>query len=113
MQEVRERTLSSASRPAWLIDVFAAIAALLAAIGLYGAISQAVQQQRREIGIQMALGARPADVVSYVLLNAMILVAVGIGVGSLPSLALTRVMKTLLLEVSPFAPLHLQQRVGR
>ncbi len=104
IQQIRDRTLSGSSRPAWLIGVFASIAALLTAVGLYGVISHEVSQQRREIGIRMALGARPGDVVSQVLKKAMVLVAAGLGLGSLGALALTRVMKTLLFEVSPFDP---------
>jgi putative ABC transport system permease protein len=107
MQQVRDRTLSGASRPAWLIGAFAAIAALLAALGLYGVLSHAVTQQRREIGIRMALGARSRDVLWHVLRNALALVLVGLGLGVLGSVALTRVMKSLLFEVSPLDPLAL------
>ncbi|QOY90663.1 ABC transporter permease [Paludibaculum fermentans] len=105
LEQVRERTLSGASRPAWLIGVFAVIAALLAGIGLYGVISHTVSQRRREIGIRMALGARSRDVLSQVLRNAVSLVCIGLGIGLLGALALTRVMKSLLYEVSPLDPL--------
>ncbi|WP_321470582.1 ABC transporter permease [uncultured Paludibaculum sp.] len=105
LEQVRARTLSGASRPAWLIGVFAAIAALLAGIGLYGVISHTVSQRRREIGIRMALGARSRDVLSQVLQNALSLVCVGLGLGLLGAVALTRVMKSLLYEVSPMDPL--------
>jgi putative ABC transport system permease protein len=77
---------------------------LLAAIGLYGVVSHAVTQQRREIGIRMALGARPVDVLSKVLRNALAMVTVGLMLGLLGALALTRVMKGLLFEVSPLDP---------
>lgn len=107
MEQVRERTLSGASRPAWLIGAFAAIAVLLAAIGLYGVISHAVTQQRREIGIRMALGAQPRDLLSHVLRNALNMVVVGLVLGLLGAFALTRVMKSLLFEVSPLDPLAL------
>ena len=83
MEQVRERTLSGSSRPAWLIGVFAAIAVLLAAIGLYGVLSHAVTQRRREIGIRMALGARSGDVVSQVLRNALGMVRLGLVLGML------------------------------
>jgi putative ABC transport system permease protein len=107
LEQVREHTLSGASRPAWVIGAFAAIAVLLAAIGLYGVLSQAVTQQRREIGIRMALGARPSDVLSHVLRNALRMVVVGLVLGLAATFALTRVMKSLLFEVSPLDPVAL------
>lgn len=107
MEQVRERTLSGASRPAWLIGVFACIAVLLAAIGLYGVVSHAVTQRRREIGIRIALGAPSGNVLSQVLRNALSMVAVGLAFGMLGAFALTRVMKSLLFEVSPLDPVAL------
>lgn len=105
MREVRERTLAGASRPAWLIGIFAAISALLAAIGLYGVISQTVNQRRREMGIRMALGARSSDVVGHVLRDASKLVLIGLVIGSAAAVALTRSAKALLFGVSPLDPL--------
>ncbi|MGH8639271.1 MAG: FtsX-like permease family protein, partial [Burkholderiales bacterium] len=107
MQQVRERTLSGASRPAWVIGVFAAVAAILAALGLYGVLSHAVTQQRRDIGIRMALGARSSDVVSHVLRKALLMVAAGLVFGIFGAVALTRVMENLLFEVSPLDPVAL------
>jgi putative ABC transport system permease protein len=107
MQEVRERTLSGASRPAWLIGAFAIVAALLAALGLYGVLSHAVTEQRREIGIRMALGARSREVVAHVLRSAFTMVVVGLALGMLGTFALTRVMKSLLFQVSPLDPVAL------
>jgi putative ABC transport system permease protein len=104
MQQVRDHTLSGASRPAWLIGVFAVIAVFLAAIGVYGVISYSVTQQRREIGIRIALGARPSDVLSDVLGSALTLVIIGLVLGLTGAVALTRVMKGLLFELSPLDP---------
>jgi predicted permease len=107
MQQVRDRTLAGASRPAWLIGTFALVAVLLAAIGLYGVVSYSVTQRRREIGIRMALGARPGEVLTQVLRSALAMVAVGLVFGLLGVFALTRVMANLLFEVSPLDPLAL------
>lgn len=107
MEQVRESTLSGASRPAWVIGVFAGIAVMLAGIGLYGVVSHAVTQRRREIGIRMALGARSGNVLSQVLWNALSMVAVGLAFGMVGAFALTRVMKSLLFEVSPLDPVAL------
>ena len=105
MKQVRDRTLSSASQPAWVFGTFAAVAGILAAIGLYGVVAHAVAQKRREIGIRMALGARSSDVVYQVLRNALGMVAVGLVFGLLGAFALTRVIRSLLYEVSPLDPL--------
>ena len=107
MEQVRAGTLSGSSRPAWLIGAFAGVAILLTAIGLYGVLSHAVTEQRREIGIRMALGARSSEVLSHVLGNALGMVAVGLVLGLVGALALTRVMKSLLFEVSSLDPIAL------
>jgi len=104
MDQVRDRTFRGTSRPAGLIGAFAAIAALLTAVGLYGVLAQAVTQRRREIGIRMALGAASSDVLREVLCNALGLIAAGLGIGLAGAIAATRVMKSLLFEVSPLDP---------
>jgi predicted permease len=104
LEQFHDRRLSFASRPAWLIGAFAAIATLLTAIGLYGVLSQSVAQQRRAIGIRMALGARRRAVVAHVLRGAMTVTGAGLAFGMLGALSLTRVMKSLLYEVSPLDP---------
>jgi putative ABC transport system permease protein len=107
MQQVRDGTLSDFSRPAWVIGIFGAVAALLAALGLYGVLAHAVTQQRREIGIRMALGARSQDVLSQALLNALRMVLAGLALGVLAAFALTRVIQNLLFDVSALDPLAL------
>jgi putative ABC transport system permease protein len=74
-------------------------------LGLYGVLSHTVMQRRREIGIRMALGAQSTDVLSQVLRDAMSLVVVGVAIGLAGALALTRVIESLLFEVSAFDPL--------
>jgi ABC-type antimicrobial peptide transport system permease subunit len=105
MEEVKQLTLSARTQPAWIIGAFAGIAALLAALGLYGVLSHAVNQRRREIGIRMALGAAASDVLSHVLRNAAWMVVIGLAIGLAGALALRSVVSSLLFDVSPRDPL--------
>jgi putative ABC transport system permease protein len=107
MTDVRAETYAPASRPAWTIGVLAGVAALLAALGLYGVLAHVVAQRRREIGIRMALGARSRDVVWHVMRDGLSMVAVGLVIGLLGTAAIARVMTNLLYEVSPLDPLAL------
>ena len=88
-----------------LLGIFAAVALILAAIGIYGMITYSVTQRTREIGIRMALGARKADVVKMVLGKSFILILIGIGIGLAISLAMTRVMSSMLYGVSSTDPM--------
>jgi putative ABC transport system permease protein len=87
-----------------LLGIFAAVALVLAAIGIFGVMSYTVSQRTREIGIRMALGAQGGSVVSMVVRQAMILAVVGLVVGVVAALALSRTMTTLLFEMSPTDP---------
>jgi putative ABC transport system permease protein len=87
-----------------LIGVFAAIAVLLAAVGLYGVLSTVVRQRTSEIGVRMALGAAPARIFGLVIGHGLRLSAAGIGLGLLAALALTRVMSTMLVGVKASDP---------
>jgi ABC-type antimicrobial peptide transport system permease subunit len=107
MQQIRQRSLSGMSNPTWVIGAFAGIAALLAALGLYGVLSHAVNQQRREIGIRMALGARAGDVLAQMLRQALGMIGVGLAAGLVGAFAVTRVMRTILFEVSALDPIAL------
>jgi putative ABC transport system permease protein len=84
-----------------LLGVFAGIATILAAVGIYGMISYSVTQRTREIGIRMALGARRVDVMKLVLRNGMVLAVSGVAIGLAGAFALTRLMTTLLFEITP------------
>jgi putative ABC transport system permease protein len=107
MEQVKERSTLWAKQPTWVIGAFAGVAALLAALGLYGVLAHAVTQQRREIGIRMALGAGKGDVLTYVLRNATSMLLVGFAVGLAGAFALTRLLKSLLFNVSTLDPLAL------
>jgi len=88
-----------------LPSVFAALALLLAGTGLYGVIAHSVSQRTHEIGVRMALGAQVSDVLKLVVGQGMKLAFIGVAVGLAVSFALTRVISSLLYEVSPTDPL--------
>jgi putative ABC transport system permease protein len=87
-----------------LLGLFAALALLIAAAGIGGMLALAVNQRWHEIGIRVALGAKPADVLGMILRQGMGLVLAGLLFGLLAALALTGMMKTLLFEVQPSDP---------
>lgn len=88
-----------------LLVIFAGVALVLAAVGLYGVMSYSVTQRSHEIGIRMALGARPLDVVRLVLGEVLWLVVLGVGIGLTAALATTRFVSTLLFGLAPNDPL--------
>jgi len=87
-----------------LLGVFAGIALTIATIGIYGVISYAVSRRTHEIGVRMALGAQAGDVLRMMLWRGMSLTLIGVGLGLGAALALTRVLKNLLFEVSVTDP---------
>jgi putative ABC transport system permease protein len=87
-----------------LISVFGGLAVLLGAVGIYGVTSYAVTQRTQEMGIRMALGARPGQIFKLVLGNGMMLVAFGIVAGLAGAFGLSRLIASVLFQVSPSDP---------
>jgi putative ABC transport system permease protein len=90
-----------------LLGVFAAVALVLAAIGIFGLLSYTVAQRTREFGIRLALGARSADVLGMVVRRALIMAGIGLGAGLAGALLLTRFVRSVLYGVSPADPMTL------
>ena len=105
MKEVRSISVGLQKFNSILIGIFAAVALLLASVGIYGVMSFAVTQRTQEIGIRMALGARTPDVLKLIVANGMRLAVVGLTIGLVASWGLTRFISTLLFGVEPTDPL--------
>jgi predicted permease len=105
MEDVLSQSLARQQFNMLLSAVFACLALLLSAIGIYGVVSYSVSQRTHEIGIRRALGAQPADVLGLIIRQGMGFVLAGVGIGLAGALALTRLMKTLLFGVSATDPL--------
>jgi putative ABC transport system permease protein len=107
MQALVERSTAQRRFVMLLLTGFAGAALLLALVGIYGTVAQSVVQRSQEIGLRMALGATPGAALRLVLSEGSRLIAAGIGAGALASLALTRLMRSMLFEVHPLDPVVL------
>jgi putative ABC transport system permease protein len=101
MYEVRSSSVALYSFSSVMLGIFAGVALVLAAVGIYGVMAFAVTQRTQEIGIRMALGARTADVLGLVVRHGMKLAVIGIVLGLAGSWALTRFIEKLLVGVQP------------
>jgi predicted lysophospholipase L1 biosynthesis ABC-type transport system permease subunit len=104
MEAAVDESLSGRKFSLLLLGLFAAVALTLAALGVYGVISYGVVQRTREIGIRMALGARQADVLRLVVGDALRLAALGIAIGILLALGLSRFLRGMLFGIGTFDP---------
>ena len=105
MDELKEESISQPRFRAFLLGAFASIALLLSAIGIYGVMAYTVSRRTNEIGIRMAIGAQPADILRLIAGESMTLTLLGASVGLGGAYAITRVMKGLLFGVTSTDPL--------
>jgi len=104
MTDFIDRAMASTRFALALIAVFAGLAATLAAIGLYGVLSSLVRQRVSEIGVRMAFGAQPSEIFRMMVGQGLTLSAIGVGLGLVAALLLTRAMTKLLIGVTPTDP---------
>jgi putative ABC transport system permease protein len=95
-----------------LLALFAALALLLAGIGIYGVIAFSVSQRMYEIGVRVALGAQRSSVVGLVLKQSLMMTAIGIGIGLVGAVVVTRAARSMLIGVTSYDPLTMVAAVG-
>ncbi len=105
LEQVRAESVAAPRLTTNLLGVFALLALAIAATGIGGVMALAVGQRRHEIGVRMALGARPAEILRMILGQGMALALVGVGLGLFGAVWLTRLLQQLLFEVTPTDPL--------
>ena len=101
MEQRVARSVASKRFVMFLLGAFSILALGLAAVGIYGVMAYLVTQRTQEIGVRMALGAQKRDVLKLVVGKGMVLAIIGTAIGLVASLALTRLMRSLLFEVTP------------
>jgi putative ABC transport system permease protein len=105
MEQIVANSIASRRFSMLLFGIFAALAMILAAVGIYGVMSYSVSQRRQEIGIRVALGASSRDVVNLIVRHGMLLAGLGVVIGLIAAFAASRVISTLLFGVSATDPL--------
>jgi predicted permease len=104
LQSLYDQSMARTSFTLVMLAIAGGMALLLGIIGIYGVISYAVTQRTREIGIRMALGARPGELQRMIVRHGLILAGVGVAIGAGAAMGLSRLIKSLLFEVSPIDP---------
>jgi putative ABC transport system permease protein len=104
LEEIYSKSMARTSFTLVMLGIAGGMALLIGLVGIYGVISYAVSQRRREIGIRMALGARQREVMRIFLTNGFLLALIGVGCGLAASAALTRLLAASLFGVSPLDP---------
>jgi putative ABC transport system permease protein len=112
MEEVVSKSMVQPRFLALLLATFSGIALFLAAIGIYGVMAYSVAQRTQEIGVRMALGARPLHVLRLVFKQSLVMLLIGAVIGLAGAFALTRLMRTLLFEITATDPLTYVSVIG-
>jgi predicted permease len=105
LEEIYDASMARTSFTLVMLGIAGAMALLLGVAGIYAVISYSVAQRRREIGIRIALGAQPRAVTRLFVRHGLLLSAIGVAIGLVVAVSVTRVMATLLFEISPIDPL--------
>ncbi|HEU4432471.1 MAG TPA: ABC transporter permease [Pyrinomonadaceae bacterium] len=100
MESLLSTSVARSRFSAWLLAVFSVVALVMAAVGIYGVMSYSVLQRTHEIGVRMALGAQRFDVLKLIVTKGVVLALIGVAVGLAASFAVTRLLSTLLFEVT-------------
>jgi ABC-type antimicrobial peptide transport system permease subunit len=105
LEEIYNKSLARTSFTLVMLAIAGAMALLIGVVGIYGVISYAVSQRRREIGIRMALGARKSELTLMFIAHGLVLALIGVACGLAGAVALTRALGSLLFDVNPLDPL--------
>lgn len=104
MQDVVDHSIATPRLTGWLLGLFASLALVLAAVGIYGVLSYVVSQRRHEIGIRLAIGADRGQVLTMILKSGLALAVVGLAIGLTAAAAMSRLIASQLHDVSPLDP---------